>query len=144
MAELITLSEPDQERCVREGPDDRLGLDPGEGLSGAGVGAVAEGEMVDRVAGHVETVRLSKTTLVAVARPVQQQDLGTGCDADTVDLDVGGRHAPEALDGRVVAEHLVESARHAAGIPGDEVPLVRVGAEQVDRVRDGVDGLVRW
>ena len=113
-------------------------LEPGEARSGAVVEPATEGEVVDRVACHVEAVRVVEPSLVAVSGTDQHDDSAVGGDGDAADFDVVVGDSCIALDGGVIAEYLVDRRRDEVGVAADLVPLIRVLGEQVERCADRV------
>ena len=103
-------------------------LDLGAGEAGAEaevLTAAAEGDVLVRGARHVEDVRVLEHLLVAVGGGVVHDDLVALLDRHAADLGVAGGGAPEVVDRRAPAEHLLH-----AGVPERRVlaePLRLVG-----------------
>ena len=105
--------------------------------------ALAKGDMVVRVPGHVERVRVRKDLLVPVAGCEPHDDLVAQLDLLTTQLDVARRRTAEVVDRRGPAEHLLDSGGDELGLLLEERHLVGVLDQGQHRVADRVPcGLV--
>lgn len=118
----------------------RLELQTRQPLARARVGAVAEGEMVDGVAGDVETLRVVIASRVSIAGGEQQCDLRTGRNHGAADFDVFGDESADEGQRGGEAQHLGERRGNERWVLPQGPVLVGVLSEQDHGVAERRDG----
>src|SRR5262249_6748298 len=98
--------------------------------------AVAEAQVVDVPASHVETIGILELALVPVRRTVEQQQRRTLAHPRPVQLDVPRDVAGLHRRRRLVAKDLLDGVRNEAAVYGEESPLVGESIEKVSRPAD--------
>ena len=125
---------------LEKGPEGDRCLGPRQVGAEAEVRARPEGEVLRVRPSHVHRVCVREVRQVAVGRADQDSQDLTRRDLGAKKLDVSKGDPRDALDGRVVAQQLLDRTSHEAGIGAQPVPLAGVApqpehaaAEQVDR-----------
>src|SRR5262245_27183438 len=98
--------------------------------------AVAEAQVIDVLAFHVETIGILELALVPVRRTVEQQQRGPLGHPRPVQLDVPRDVAGLHRRRRLVAKDLLDGVRNEAAVGGEESSLVGESIEQVGRPAD--------
>ena len=123
---------------VREAPPELLehdpALEPRERRAQAEVRALAEGDARVGVAAQVVGVGVREGALVAVGRAEQQHHPLPGGDLDTVQRHRPVRDPHDPLARVVVAQRLLDPARDQARVVGEELALVGIAPQPVQRV----------
>src|SRR4051812_1491082 len=102
--------------------------------------ALAERDVVDPPAQHVEPVGLGEHPLVAVGGGEPRHHLVAGSDRAPVQLHVAGRRPAEVVDRRGPPQELLDRRPDQGRILLQQGQLVGVLEQRVDRVRDRVPG----
>src|SRR5262249_40804293 len=111
-------------------------LETSEARAETKVNAVAEAQMVDVPASHVETIGPLELAFVPVRRTVDQQQRRPRGHARPVQLDVPRDVAGLHRRRRLVAKDLLDGVRNEAAVGGEKSPLVWESIEQVGRPAD--------
>ena len=131
--------------ALHKRPKHRGSLKPGQTLSSAGVGSVAETELTGGVALDVEAVGVIPLKLVTIRRRIDDQHAGSNWNHVSGDLSRLADLTGERPQRRFVTENLVDGVRDSRRILLEDLPLLGVGGEEVQSMRDGADGGVqRW
>ena len=116
-----------------------LRLEPGQRRAEAAVHALAEPEVTEPPAGHVEPVWIGEAALVTVGGAVDQHHPTAGRDGHPVQRDLAGRGAADQLQRGGQADRLLHGVRDERRLLPQQRALVRVLGEQLEQ-RPGEPG----
>src|SRR5215469_13684265 len=102
------------------------------------VNPFAESEMLIRLSSYLERVRIGKLLRVAICRGHHDESYCICLELNTIDYDISFRITRSGLDRAIVAQHLLDRARHQLRLAYQLLHLFGITAQCEHSVADQV------